>query len=363
MRVATQKLIMVALSCAAFSCAPPPDPIALDNYTTAYIAAYCATSVRCLQMSDQAFCESLYTELTGAVSFDSVGAAVAAVQAGKATYDSDAAGTCVAAIGAATCTAFSGSINDLNGCALVFTGTVADGDDCIADQECVPSSYCAQDVNAFGLETCGGICTAVASGQCRDSSQCAQGMACDPQSNQCVQPVPPGTTGNACGTGGTCASGLSCDFTQVPPVCEPSLAAGQACSSTVSCADGLLCVPDDSGSGSTCLAPVTLGEPCQALYQCGGEVSSMVCDPASMTCVPRPQTGPCAGGILCDILTSHCDLSAPGGATCEPYGTAGEPCVPMSDACGITGALTCALPSSVATTGTCSAPPGSICTP
>ena len=347
--------------------------IPIDDLGSQYVAAGCDYLVRCDSISDTALCTSLFTPLFQETSFNSLGASIAAVKAGKSTYDGVAARRCVDDLRNASCT--SSSPYD-PACEKTFTGTLTDGSRCIADGECSSASFCAKPAATTGAASCDGTC--VPGGTlCNDDSDCAGGQVCDTtmstatSGGTCVTPVPAGATGAPCGTNHSCQGGLSCSTSATPPTCTPLGQAGAPCDGAAAsgCAAGLICVPSDDAATYSCLTDARKGEACQALYQCGGFFSTLVCDETAHACVDAPATGPCAGTGLglhvCDFRTSYCDLSQstptcmpfkPSGASCDPTGAAGSECGTSSD-------TLCQATVAGGTTGTCVTTPPTACTP
>lgn len=351
------------------------NPIPIDDLGSQYVAAGCDYLVRCNSISDAALCSSLFTPLYQMTSFNSFGASAAAVKAGKATYDGAAARKCVEAIRNQSCTGSNSAVDVA--CEKVFTGTLADGSRCITDAECLASSFCAKPAATAGAASCDGTC--VPGGTlCDNDSQCSGGQLCDTttmstatSNGTCVTPIQPGATGAPCGTNNACRDGLWCSRAATPATCMPLGQAGASCDGNLlaGCAAGLICVPSDDGATSSCLTDARKGEPCQALYQCGGFFSTLVCDETAHACVDAPAAGPCAGTGLglhvCDFRTSYCDLSQPT-PTCMPFKASGASCDPTGASgseCGTSSGTLCQTTAAGGTSGTCVTTPPAACTP
>jgi hypothetical protein len=330
--------------------------VALDDLVAKMTEASCARSVRCGFVSDMTICQATYGPgIFGRQLFNDLGAAIATAKAGKAQYDAAAARACVDAVRTDNCAAQV----DPAACDHVFAGTIPDGDRCIADEGCLPGSFCAAPTSSD--TPCDGTCTAGGT-LCNDDGDCAAGSACDRRMGgatsfgRCVTAVPAGAAGAPCGTNSSCQPGLYCTAENV---CATPLPLGDACNGVVPggpCAEGLRC------TGTMCAAVAKKGEACDATVVCGGGLTSLGCDPTSNVCVDLPASGPCIGtGIFsCDPLHAFCD---PSGAipTCTPFASIGQSCDPaITGQCGtvlISPSLYCM--SSSASAGTCATPPGS----
>jgi hypothetical protein len=378
-----RRMLFAGLAAASLACTPTSrdeglggsnntaTTVAIDDFPAGITSAYCATLVRCGVFGDLSFCTSaLGTQVTGDKGFNSLGAVVAAVKANKITYDATAAKTCLTTLSQASCnnTQFSG-FSDIPGCGTVFTGSLAAGDTCVADQECVAGSFCQDPGSSSsgsdgGTSECAGTCVAGGT-QCHDSSQCSGGKVCS--NAQCVTPVPAGGSGQPCGTGSSCQDGFYCDDSGESPVCAARGTQGQSCPYSGfanACATGFICVVKDDQSGSVCLAPKAKGDTCEQASQCGGPFSFLVCDPSSHKCVTRPTTGACVGTTVfgCDIRTTYCDKS--GTPTCKPYKAAGDTCDPAQSECGLGIFGSSGYCSSNGSSGICTAStPSMSCTP
>jgi hypothetical protein len=137
----------------------------------------------------------------------------ASITAGRARYDSDAAGDCIASVDALSCADYAAQRagNDLLPCRDFIIALVAEGGACTQDYECTT-----------------GACEAAASG--------TGDGACRPR---------PGL-GQACTT--DCATGLYCgyDMTTGHELCQAPKADGASCQLDEECTS------DDCGEGGTC---------------------------------------------------------------------------------------------------------------
>ena len=327
------------------------DSESTTGFADQYDTAVCRMLARLHMVSGQQYCLSLATAAyRGQVGFNSLEAHLAAVSAGKSTFDEKRAAECLAALESVS--SFFNTYSALEACANLFHGTLADGESCIADGECLPGRVCY-----LGSGDCAGVCKQFGS-HCNYDADCPSGQVCNVQSG-CVVPVPPGANGQACGTNVSCQQGLLCSS---PNTCKPPPTEGQPCDD-LTCADGLIC------ANTVCARARSKGDACQT-GQCGGMLfSDLTCDPASHVCVDAFIGGPCAPPIAglsfevflglsghwmrwasgCDSLVSYCDWRS---TTCIAYPLVGAACDPSFGGCGP--AATCKPnESDDSTAGTC----------
>ena len=173
-----------------------------------------------------------------------------------------------------------------------------------------------------------------------------------------------GVAGGPCGTNNSCEPGLWCSTVSAPFTCMPLAQAGGPCEPVNGCAAGLICVPGDNGTPSTCMTDARKGEACQAIYQCGGFFSTLVCDETAHKCVDAPKSGPCAGLGVCDFTTSYCD-GTQATPTCTPIKALGAACntTGAGAECGTLSNMKCQATVSGGTTGTCVSTIAVVCTP
>jgi hypothetical protein len=173
----------------------------------------------------------------------------------------------------------------------------------------------------------------------------------------CVAATPPGAANQPCGTKSRCESGLYCSQGGITALCLPRAQASEACAGEIDgCVDGLTCVPLDATSGAICLPPATKGGACQARAQCGGVLSTMLCDDTLHTCVDAPDSGPCdAVAPRCNLMTSYCDTSI-AAPVCQPYVALGDTCAVQSAACGFPRSATCVSLNGTSELGVCTPP-------
>src|SRR5436190_17712275 len=138
--------ISLAIALAGAACGssskPAGDPLPVDGIVDADNTAACDALVRCHLFSDTAFCPLYFGQTqTG---FNTLSAGVAGVKAGRIHYDAAAARACIDALAAISCSALAaGNGPAPEACKQVFTGTVADGQPCVSDAECLTGGFCA----------------------------------------------------------------------------------------------------------------------------------------------------------------------------------------------------------------------------
>jgi hypothetical protein len=191
----------------------------------------------------------------------------AAVDAGRITFDSGAARSCLEALDTGGCFA----ADDF--CDAALRGAVPDAGSCRSTYECAsPYSRCATEA------TCPGLCT-----RRSDNTPCDSSADCDPATLYC----------NLYGTPSTCqlrvGPGLPCSYGPVNP-----------------CVDGYGCGP----AGTCIVQPSSPGEPCTPGSGCS-VAAGLACDGTTGTCAPAPNGpspvgGPCGGGFYCDDRTAFC---------------------------------------------------------
>ncbi|NMC72616.1 MAG: hypothetical protein GYA57_21520 [Myxococcales bacterium] len=223
----------------------------------------------------------------------------APVNAGRRSYDAEAAGGCLAGLQSLLRDCTLAEPQWPEDCDRMLVGTLAAGRSCESDADCVP-----------GLECHARACTDMPD------------------------------AGQACLAGADCAEGLYCGDDEV---CHAPQGVGGPCpEGNEACADDLYC----DLRTSLCAAPLARGEACRhANAVC---VEGLYCAVAAGTCEPLPaaggdcveSSGQCAEGLYCDGDSGTCRERLPAGAAC----TADDQCA--SDDC---------------TGGVCIADPGGTC--
>jgi hypothetical protein len=293
--------------------------LSLSDLPAAAADAVCTYGARCGQMPDVASCKA-------ASNFDTQ--LLADVQAGRTKYDGRAAAACFDAMRSASCN-YSDPFNagEPQACKDAFKGTVAAGEACFINEECISS-------------------------QCELTGSCTSGLVC------CAGTCSPGPVGidSDCSSGvAVCIDTAFCPLS-VGATCQAKVAVGQSCDPSVpeeSCVVGAYCVANHSSIG-TCGKLPAEEQNCNPT----GASDSPACDSmldycssATLKCVPRiPVGGDCSPSGSC-VAYATCDETW----RCVARPRAGEPC---DDASGpqCLGSLRC-------TSGTCALPPATAVCP
>jgi len=287
-------------------------PIAIADLKDAYVKAECTYAIRCgAVVDDDATCVALasqvFTAFAGKLGFDNM---VAAVSAGKVTYDATAAGECVDAIQSTPCdvTALAARIPP-TACVQTFTGSGAVGAACVIDEECASNNCQGHLPGVCTMGTC--AASAAALGQscanigCTPPNYC-DGTTCQALAAKGAQCSLPPSQDNPCGDELSCVAGI----------CDSLPAEGSACTS--SCAEiGDVC----SATTMTCVKMGQVGAQCATQGDCAED---LLCDASSMKCVTLPTLGQpcgpygCSAGLACTIGSDGiCIALAANGATCD----------------------------------------------
>jgi hypothetical protein len=304
---------------------PPVVDVTVDNGAQLVRAAMCSFVVRCQAAPvDMPTCQAAMTLQAGG--FNSLESLFAAAKAGKTKMDAIKVRQCITNIGSLACENTIASVQVESGCFEAFTGQVAAGSACIAEGECAPGNRCVQNSESV-TSSCAGVCTALAKGECADARDCQGGQMCD--GNVCTATASPGAVNQACGTGGTCQVGLRC----AAGACQVLPNANEACQPGTACAaPNLVCVASDTQT-ATCVPSKAMGEPCTQPFECGGLLSTLVCDVGGTAkCVERPSSGPCVAGA-CNPTATFCDRKEAAAQACRPFLAAGTACLDR-EACG-----------------------------
>jgi hypothetical protein len=317
------------------------DASTVEGFVKGLVAVYCDRILHCpgwvdeIDFPSQDVClERLSTSIV--VAYDQSGV-IPAVAAGTVVYDSKAASQCLGAL-QSTCVTFqaflprrygliSPWLDQLPGCAGVFTGTKQEGQPCVYPFDCVGDAYCKPD-GTFFHASCNGVCSqwsATLGQPCgresdyRCSHTGAQGLSVclsnnSPMGKTCVdlRLGPDATAGEACGLMGggnvwtlvACQEGLTCSVTAlayVPPAqgtCVAPIPPGGACSLFGS--NPLPCAIHTACDGKQCASPPWV-------EQVGG-----ACQTRSLLCSPYLH-------LSCNYMTGTCESLGDGqeGSSCD----------------------------------------------
>jgi hypothetical protein len=304
-----------------------PAEVSFADYRMRLVAAYCKLAVACEEMPDEATCLATIQLQPGYVA-----TLQQDIDGAKTKFDGNAAARCLAAIeGLPSCKksglGATAAVLD-EGCAGLFTGTVAVGGACFFGEECASGLCQPTDVACSPRkQCCAGTCANVpppipAGGDCSmpmANQSCATGSTCrgglNGQTNTCMSPV--ATEGAACTNVGGCRYPLFCDVASVPGAtgtCKRPAATGETCNpqASQSCDDGRdVCLAETM----KCTPKVAVGTACTP-NNCVGWA---VC--LNATCVARPKVGEgcdptfgaqCLGGSVCTVLS--CTITPAGDA-------------------------------------------------
>src|SRR5262245_12865848 len=281
-----------------------PGDVTLARVPDEYLAAVCASAVRCRYHLDVATCRA------SSVAPDWLITGLAAVKAGLATYRGHRMAACIERLSGGECTVTSVLATGLV-CREVFEGALLADEPCDGNVEC-GSGSCSSIVCAGAC--CTGTCdlpephNVPLGGRCTTDAECADGL-CGPD-RACV-PWP--TEGEACASGTLCGPSLFCDVAM--GICRGLPARGGACRGIISLCDNIADGCD--ATTGTCVPRIDVGQPCVdgtsgMLQNCLGYAW---CDGA--VCQPRPFLGEscvsaaCLGNLQCDAVSSTCVLPPP----------------------------------------------------
>ncbi|MFT3691680.1 MAG: hypothetical protein QM831_00980 [Kofleriaceae bacterium] len=269
----------------------------LDQLPQLLHEAMCTRFVRCGTFPDRAACDATIGSGTGDLYLGP--GLVNERNAGHLAYDGARGQACLDRIADASCSPNAAPLFDsVRDCfQRAITPALADGETCEHDWSCTS-----------------GACEG-----CDWAESCCTGTCGPPSYPRPVIDVP---IGGSCGTYGSCALGLMCDYTGT---CREPIAAGDVCVGatdqpneyySLRCADELTC----NFASKTCQPTPGLGERCDDI-QCNSV--ALICN-SSMTCVPMAVVGDAC------VTSSDCPwwLACTAG-TCTANG-AGEPC-PCAD--------------------------------
>jgi hypothetical protein len=257
--------------------------VKIDDLDDELVDALCERQVRCGAYASLDECR--------AAANASIEELKRAIEAGRVDYDEGKAGDCLEALGSASCDTTSESARDEpDACREAIRGTVADGGECFADQDCI-SADCTVP------ETCTMACCAGTCAMTR--AEVAIGGTCN-------------------GTTGPCAEGSFCDSAST--TCVALRAMGGACSGDSQCGYGLYC-----SEAGTCADAPNRGGACPDGY-CADLGDR--CDPTSMTCVPLGRTGDACSEGFAGLFDCQQPLTCNQTTLqCGPAPATGEPCV------------------------------------
>jgi len=285
----------------------PPPTVETRDLAADELDARCDYLVRCGFVPDDATCREVEREDQALVQ------ALGGSAFGRVDFHPEAAAAWIATLRELSCLATNEVAQELaDARAEVFGGTIANGGDCFADDECVAGSVCDRQA-CPGNQLC---CT----GSCVSFEILPEQAAC---------PLPQNNTRLFA----RCDDITWCQPPEVEDGAEPPTEGtcvlrvenGQPCETNEACLDGQRC---DSQDSQTCFMLSPHGEPCNPMLVNNPclEIND-ACDPGSSTCqiAPGPNSecpqGRCAGWATCQGGNGDGEV-----ATCLAYAGAGESC-------------------------------------
>lgn len=245
-----------------------------------------------------------------------------AVRSERVVFDPYVALTCLDEVAAASCAAGGGPNRAWNppGCAAVFSGVIAAGEDCAISGEC-RGGYCMLSGR------CPGECVAYRTldqtcGDEDDMVGCAADLYCD--EGRCKKRLQPGQpcveAPNACATGSQCMQPADADD---PQVCMTRGRVGDDCTTSTPCDFGLLCSP-----AGKCSDRAKAGEPCLQDANCPTGLRCFVATAEGPRVCGMPvakgadclETNGCVEGLYCALNDSETQRE------CVSLGDDGDSC-------------------------------------
>jgi hypothetical protein len=280
--------------------------ISFGDFPDRMLTARCVYFERCGVTASRDHCLAFYDHFA----IDDV-SAEAAYEAGKLAYDEALARACIDAFDALPCDGAAQSPDALDVCDDVITGTLAQGETCGFDRECVSDNCVVPScTEACCTGTCGPELAPPDIGQpC--TSLCVEGAFCN-TSGTCQALLPQGAacSEEVCTYGNYC-KGLT---STTSGTCSPFPHLGEACE-TICAEVNAVCL------GARCVEVGLLGDACSSDAQCAG---FYVCTAGSCALMPTrgmPCTRTCSDESFCNGTT--CEAQKPNGATCAR----GEECL------------------------------------
>jgi hypothetical protein len=267
--------VFVAMGCNA-------DPIPLEEFTTRMAEATCSWEVRCQEIPNRETCAE--GNLRGLVDAD-YQPMYAAIEAGRAVYDGDAARECIEAVEALGC---EHEVSDKAACRGALRGQIPEGDACYFNGECrtgdcvLPAS--CKDSCCMGL--CGRGSAAVDEA-CSDAISCVEGAYCDRTSSTCR---PRKVEGSPCDSDSSCQPHMYCDDDAPDPaVCRRLPYEGELCPDYDCALRNNDCIRQEDDT-HVCVPVFEIGHACTAASQCPGYA-----DCVDHVCVELGHTGDSCG--------------------------------------------------------------------
>lgn len=291
------------------------DGVSLDDFSNAYVDAFCEGAVKCGSQPSVADCKA-----SVALNNNSFLTLIDSAKSGSVKYNEDQAGACLDALKAPTCT-FEG-LHSEDACDGAFTGTIAQGGACVASAQCAGGASCEQtDENCDRDEmccpgTCGAPSVEVAAGApCGDNDICPANQYCKPPATGDIGTCTALLTsaGAACDSFFACADPMICNLFAETPTCERPVATGETCDpdALIACLDN----EDHCNAMMKCAAPLADGAACESSSECALDSTCVGTCQQNValggTC--SDSTADCLGSLEC---TSGTCQAAPAGMSC-----------------------------------------------
>lgn len=233
--------------------------------------------------------------------------AAGGVDAGRLSFDGEAAARCAAALPELACfIEFAG----LPACQGVFTGNVAVDDACYADETRFFGIFADSCRGGLCLgDSCPQACEALpALGAACLEGRCAPAQYCDAD-NHCRERI---AEGEPCDDA-QCAAGLWCAKTQSGRRCLVPLPDGAACGPETACAGPGVC------ASGVCTLQVAASGPCLSSRNCSGDQHCEIAPDAYQgTCVPPGTTGATCNRDSACAAGYYCATAGANAGTCQP---------------------------------------------
>jgi hypothetical protein len=324
-QLATTVLAITSISALATGCigddddGDPSNYIAIADYEQASKDAFCTFYAACGLFPDKASClgADLYDTLLAGYS----PRIVEAVYAGRVRYNGTNVKACLDAIAARSCDRTEQTSRvSIPECFDVLSGTLASGEGCLLDEECISGQCSGNDEESCSMGLCTGdappVRTPAAIGQpCSSLNGCVTGAYCDTVTDTCLALEPLGT---ACTSDAECDYGLGCTGPFGARTCNTLPAIGQSCATDSVCRDvGTYC---DSGT-QLCTQVGLAGATCTSTIACS---QYYPCDFSMGQCNQGPALGEsCSSSQRCFSADTYCNPST---STCTELGQNGETC-------------------------------------
>ena len=236
----------------------------LADYSKSAEDARCSYLVNCGLFTDQASCHAYFDSRT--LQNPSV---KAAVDAGKLSYDGEAASDCFDGLSSASC---SFNADTPAACDKIFKGKIADGAACAFDAECISDSCITM---SCSMACCPGMC-------CMTVPTPKIGQPCD----------------FYCENGAYCASDSTC---------KALLPKGASCPDPDSCQAGFYCKDRSPTMAGICTALPKTGEACTDLCgDIGDTCKAGTCTPVGLLGDACMTDDDCSNYYKCDMATLKC---------------------------------------------------------